>query len=123
MRKMDFAAGTAPADAARAFAKDLHARWGVGDAACNNGVLLLLAIDDRQVYVSTGTGSMKALPDGKIEDIVGDIRHLLRRQVGAKAGSALAAPGHAPAPSCGPSHCWYCQHARCVLLACFSPPC
>lgn len=26
-------------------------------------------------------GSMKALPDGKIEDIVGDVRPLLRRQV------------------------------------------
>lgn len=128
MRKMDFAPGTPPADAARAFAKDLHARWGVGDAACNNGVLLLLAVDDRQVYVSTGTGeragwgdlcacggevgavgacgwtpsigkhltalsppslpthststgARKVLPDGKIEDIVGDIRPLLRRQV------------------------------------------
>ncbi len=56
MRKMEFTAGTAPADAARAFAKDVHARWGVGDAACNNGVLLLLAIEDRQVYMSTGTG-------------------------------------------------------------------
>lgn len=63
MRKMDFAPGTPPADAARAFAKDLHARWGVGDAACNNGVLLLLSVDDRQVYVSTGTGERAGWAD------------------------------------------------------------
>lgn len=33
---------------------------------------------------------MKALPDSKIEDIVGDIRPLLRRQVGGKGGGDLS---------------------------------
>ena len=32
---------------------------------------------------------MKALPDGKIEDIVGDIRPLLRRQVSGEALSLV----------------------------------
>jgi hypothetical protein len=56
MRKMEVPAGATPAQAAHDFAKALHERWGVGDAACNNGVLLLLAVEDRQVYISTGTG-------------------------------------------------------------------
>lgn len=67
MSKMEFPAGTAPADAAHAFAKDLHARWGVGDAACNNGVLLLLSIQDRQVYVSTGAGGLCGGQEARLE--------------------------------------------------------
>lgn len=34
---------------AELFAKRLHNRWGVGHPACNNGVLLLLSVEDRQV--------------------------------------------------------------------------
>lgn len=49
MQWMAVPAGEDPAEAARLFAKALHNEWGVGDAACNNGVLLLLSIDDRQV--------------------------------------------------------------------------
>jgi hypothetical protein len=56
MRQMEVPAGATPAQAAHDFAKALHERWGVGDAACNNGVLLLLAVENRQVYISTGTG-------------------------------------------------------------------
>lgn len=48
--------GSTPALAAPEFAKQLHSRWGVGDAACHNGVLLLLAVEDRQVYINTGAG-------------------------------------------------------------------
>jgi len=36
---------------AAVFAKHLHNAWGVGDAACNNGVVLLLAIEERQVCI------------------------------------------------------------------------
>lgn len=57
MRAMDVAAGQAPADAARGFAKALHAAWGVGEAACENGVVLLVSVEDRQVYISTGAGA------------------------------------------------------------------
>ncbi len=46
-------------DAATAerFARQLHDAWGVGSAACDNGVLLLLATKDRQVYISVGKGA------------------------------------------------------------------
>ena len=56
MRKMEVPAAATPAEAAHDFAKALHERWGVGDAACNNGVLFLLSLEDRQVYISTGKG-------------------------------------------------------------------
>lgn len=49
MKSMEVPASETPASQAEAFAKDLHACWGVGDKACNNGALLLLATDDRQV--------------------------------------------------------------------------
>ena len=51
MRRMAVLPGKDPGEAARLFAKALHDAWGVGDAACNNGVLLLLSIDDREVGV------------------------------------------------------------------------
>lgn len=49
MEHMALAPGQDPAAAAQSFAKALHDAWGVGDAQCNNGVLLLLSVGDRQV--------------------------------------------------------------------------
>lgn len=49
MERMALAPSQDPAAAAQAFAKSLHDAWGVGDAQCNNGVLLLLSVGDRQV--------------------------------------------------------------------------
>lgn len=40
---------TAPQQAAENFAIQLFNTWGVGDAKCQNGVLLLLSKHDRQV--------------------------------------------------------------------------
>ena len=37
------------AQEAGAFARQLHDSWAVGHAACNDGVLLLLAVVERQV--------------------------------------------------------------------------
>lgn len=50
MQRMAMAPAQDPAEAAQSFAKALHDDWGVGDVQCNNGVLLLLSIDDRQVH-------------------------------------------------------------------------
>ena len=41
-------------------AKALHNRWAVGDSTCNNGVLLLLLIRERDLYISTGKGTYMA---------------------------------------------------------------
>lgn len=49
MKSMRVADGETPASQAAKFAEQLHDDWGVGDEECNNGVLLLLAIQERQV--------------------------------------------------------------------------
>ncbi len=51
MNRMLVPSGEDAAGAAQNFAKQLHDSWGVGDKECNNGVLLLLSIGDRQVSV------------------------------------------------------------------------
>lgn len=43
--------GADEGDAAERFAADLMDKWGVGDASCNDGVLLLLTLQPRQVCV------------------------------------------------------------------------
>ena len=71
MRKMKVDDGAQPAEVAKEFAKTLHARWGVGISECDNGVLLLLSVDDRQVYVSTGKQAQReGLPDETLALIV-----------------------------------------------------
>lgn len=42
---------------------ELANRWGIGQAAKNNGVLVLAVINDRKVNISTGPGLEGALPD------------------------------------------------------------
>lgn len=71
MQKMRVDPGKQPAEVAKKFAKTLHARWGVGNSACDNGVLVLLSTDDRQVYVSTGSQSQReGLSDGTLSLVV-----------------------------------------------------
>lgn len=38
-------------------------QWGVGQSDTNNGILLLIAKDDRKAYISTGYGAEGMLPD------------------------------------------------------------
>ena len=57
MNNMDVPEAKWGAQAAQIFAEYLHRSWGVGDAACQNGVLLLLAIADRQIYISVASGA------------------------------------------------------------------
>ncbi len=46
-------AGQDPAEAAERFAQGLHAKWGVGRASCQNGVLLFIAISNRRAPACT----------------------------------------------------------------------
>ena len=55
MDKMDIA-DSSPQEAAKDFSVRLFDLWGVGDAACQNGVLLLLSKQDRQVDIATSCG-------------------------------------------------------------------
>lgn len=53
------------------FALAILRQWGIGDKQLNNGVLLLVAADDRQSRIEVGYGLEGALPDsktGRIQD-------------------------------------------------------
>lgn len=64
----------------RAFklAKDLHDSWGVGDINCQNGVVLVLAINDRTVGLSVGSGVKHLLTDDMVPAIVNVMKSDLR---------------------------------------------
>lgn len=64
---------------AEKYAKSLHDVWGVGDAACDNGILLLIAIEDRQLYISTGAGAKLVLPDASAASVLESMKPALRR--------------------------------------------
>lgn len=80
VKRMQMAPASNPSDVAEAFATKLHNQWGVGDAACNNGVLLFLAVQDRQVYISTGKGALKSLSNSKVQQVLAKMRSQLRAQ-------------------------------------------
>jgi uncharacterized membrane protein YgcG len=63
---------------AKMFATKLHDAWGVGDAECNNGVLLLVAVEDRRMYISTGKGVKAVLTDARVQQVLGNMKAALR---------------------------------------------
>jgi uncharacterized protein len=45
--------------------------WGVGQKTENNGVLLVIALDDHRLRIATGDGLRSRLPDGQASEIIG----------------------------------------------------
>ena len=58
--------GEEPAD----YALGLGRQWGVGDKKKNNGVVILFALEERQIYIAVGYGLEGALPDSKTGRII-----------------------------------------------------
>ena len=54
------------------YALEILRTWGIGQKDKNNGVLLLVAITDREVKIEVGYGLEGALPDGKCGRILDD---------------------------------------------------
>jgi uncharacterized membrane protein YgcG len=52
------------------YATALFNHWGVGKRGSDNGVMVLLAIDDRRVEIETGYGVEGILPDGHAGEII-----------------------------------------------------
>eukprot|EP00906_Rhabdomonas_costata_P025499 RCo036455 len=65
-------------DATKRFAQRLHNRWGVGSSECDNGVVMFLSVGDRWAYISTGKGARETLSDSAAEDVISEMRPLLR---------------------------------------------
>ena len=51
------------------FATELFNKWGIGDAATNNGVLLLFVEDQHALEFETGYGAEETLTDAKCQRI------------------------------------------------------
>lgn len=62
------------------FAKEIGNGWGVGDAGCDNGVLLLLSMDDRYAYIKTAKRAQVVLSDTIAERIIENMKPLLRAE-------------------------------------------
>jgi uncharacterized protein len=54
------------------FANEAFRQYGIGSAELNNGVLLVFAMNERQVWVEVGYGLEGRLPDGKVGRILDD---------------------------------------------------
>ncbi len=57
-----------------AYATELGRQWGIGNSENDNGILILLARDDREIFIAVGYGLEGALPDsktGRIIDVYG----------------------------------------------------
>lgn len=57
-------------EAVSSYAHHLFNQWGIGRAKENNGVLLLIAKDDRKLFIATGRGLEGALPDAIASSII-----------------------------------------------------
>ncbi|HEY8388700.1 MAG TPA: TPM domain-containing protein, partial [Parasegetibacter sp.] len=52
------------------YALKILREWGVGDKKNNNGLVILAAIDDGKIWISTGYGLEGALPDITVKNII-----------------------------------------------------
>jgi uncharacterized protein len=60
------------------YANQLFRRWGIGKKGKNEGVLLLLAVDDRRSRIEVGYGLEPAIPAGSAGSILRTMRQALR---------------------------------------------
>ena len=58
--------GYAPAD----YAVGLGDQWGVGDEENDNGIVILLSTEEREIFIAVGYGLEGALPDSKTGRII-----------------------------------------------------
>lgn len=66
------------------YATEVGNEWGVGQARGDNGLVMLVAIDDRQVFTATGSGMEGILPDLVVDKIYRNILvpHFKKEQYG-----------------------------------------
>jgi uncharacterized protein len=60
------------------FATNLVAQWGIGQKGTNNGLLLLVSKNDRQMKIETGYGLEERVPDAVANQIISAIREKFR---------------------------------------------
>ncbi len=60
------------------FAKEAHNKWGVGLAGIDDGLVLAVALEDRELYISTGRGMKHLLSDQGTQIIMERMHEPLR---------------------------------------------
>lgn len=70
---------TLEGDTAQNFANRLFERWKVGRKGRDDGVLIMMAVDDRQYWIEVGYGLEPILPDGKVGGFGREMVPLLRQ--------------------------------------------
>lgn len=68
------------------FAKDIHDQWGVGDAECQNGIVLFLAIKDRALGFSVGAGVRDVFTGQMVQAVISLMGDKMRQK---EYGSAI----------------------------------
>lgn len=69
---------TAPLDI-ETFAVELFEKWGIGKKGKDNGVLFLVAVEDRKMRIEVGYGLEGAIPDAVAARIIRDITPYFRK--------------------------------------------
>ncbi len=116
---------TLEGDAVQDFANRLFQKWGVGPKGKDRGVLVLLAVSDRQYWTEVGYGLEPILPDGKVGGFGREMLPLLRQnqygaallQISSQIASTIAedrgvtltqsAPGAGPPAAEAPAPSFY----------------
>jgi len=63
------------------YATKLFRQWGIGNKKTNNGILLLIALEDRKVKIEVGYGLEGSIPDLTANSIIdNDIKPAFRAQ-------------------------------------------
>lgn len=52
---------------------ELGDKWGIGRKQLNNGVLMLIAINDRKIFIATGQGLEGVLPDAFLSRVIRNV--------------------------------------------------
>ncbi|OOS01824.1 methanol dehydrogenase [Canicola haemoglobinophilus] len=55
------------------YAFELGDKWGIGRKGLDNGVLMLVAMNDRKMFIATGQGLEGALPDAFLSQIIRNV--------------------------------------------------
>lgn len=58
--------------AVEVYAQHLYQAWKIGQKGSDNGVLIVVFIQDHKIWIQTGRGAEGALPDATCKDIVSD---------------------------------------------------
>jgi uncharacterized protein len=83
---------TLSGEALEDFTNDLYRRWGVGQKGKDEGLLLLLVVQERRSRLEVGRGLEEFLPDGLAGSVIRNMAPLLKQQ---QYGHAFQVGAHA----------------------------